>query len=835
MVRQVYQQPSTKKAIAAVADACAAIAPLATSGLVIRGRDLGGMTKTEESVADLIAKGELRDKEGNLVDEEGKPKKAPILRNGKWVYEVAAAQRVRKHANASPERPRPSASTADAAATNPAPEWRPLPNGWKEAQTETGRTYYYNMELNERRWDRPAPPDAVVPPDGASQTRAAPPLSSSASSRDLGPPHALPLQPHAAYLNADVPRPWRDELAIDLSGGSAGTLGAASEAAMSGRDSRNEMRLRKLVMLGDGRRKPRPSTILSPSITSAEDWASSAARTYTELAALSAVLGAGPGSLVASSGGWREAPLALASLYTPPNMVLDLGRLPWSLELRTLRDFEREVVGVCSLSSPPAHAFQLRLRPPMLPLRLERELETARALFTDGAERKAALDGYGFRVLLPALPFGLEALDVSATELTDAGAHMLARSLPPGLRSLNLDYLPRLSTAGMLECATRLRPPEVNPTGVMSRLIKLPEQPPRLVAATGAAASDPYGPHPSFLPPMPSPPSQPTAYDHLFMVALLGDAGCGKSCALKRFAEDTWLDEGPTIGVEMRMRSLLVRAKHTVVRLQLWDASGAELGGSGAELGGPSSLDSMCVGVHGVVVMYDAQNRSSFLSVPKWIERAEALAPHNASRLLLGTKYDKYDSKPASDDAAAAAHRSARGARGAPAPSRATPERVDAREASRLASSHKMLFAAASALEGSGIDEAFAMLAEHLLATRSHNGSLNGSLSGPLNGSHNGSLGGSRSPTRSAGSRSGSFGTSRSRTATRPSADAERELQAFLKRCIQCFLPPPPFARPRATSPGRGAMMMVPAQRSTAAAASAAKARARARSPTVRG
>jgi Rab family protein len=633
--------------------------------------------------------------------------------------------------------------------------------------------------------------------------------------------------------------------------------------------------------------------------------------------------------------------LALASLYTPPNMVLDLGRLPWSLELRALRDFEREVVGVCSLSSPPAHAFQLRLRPPMLPLRLDRELETARALFTDGAERKAALDGYvrafevlvgsvevlwspllgwgdheaallaeilplcprlrqlqlagnpitdeGFRVLGPALPFGLEALDVSATGLTDAGAHMLARSLPPGLRSLNLDYLPRLSTAGMLECATRLRPPEVNPTGVMSRLIKLPEQPPRLVAATGAAASDPYGPHPSFLPPMPLPPSQPTAYDHLFMVALLGDAGCGKSCALKRFAEDEWQDEGPTIGVEMRMRSLLVRAKHTVVRLQLWDASGAELGGSGAELGGPSSLDSMCVGVHGVVVMYDAQNRSSFLSVPKWIERAEALAPHNASRLLLGTKYD---SEPASADAAAASHRSARGARGAPAPSRATPERVDAREASRLASSHKMLFAAASALEGSGIDEAFAMLAEHLLATREGSdaeaeqrlaeveqrqrsplrpletarrpletafetrdrdrdrdrGARERSRSpttrrvepgplsaGSLNGSLNGSLSGSRSPTRSAGSRSGSFGTSRSRTATRPSADAERELQAFLKRCIQCFLPPPPFARPRATSPGRGAMMMVPAQRSTAAAASAAKARARARSPTVRG
>ena len=426
-----------------------------------------------------------------------------------------------------------------------------------------------------------------------------------------------------------------------------------------------------------------------------------------------------------------------------------------------------------------------------------------------------------------------------------------ALPLQPHAAYLNAADLPRLSTAGKLECATRLpvnlSAPEMNHTGVMTRLIKLPEQPAR-------------------------------AYDHLFMVALLGDAGCGKSCALKRFAEDRWLDEGPTIGVEMRMRSLLVGAKDTVVRLQLWDASGAELGG--AELGGPSSLDSMCVGVHGVVVMYDAQKRSSFVSVPKWVERAAALAPQNASRLLLGTKYDD---EPPSDDAAAASHRSARGARGAPASSRAASDRVDEREASRLAQSHKMLFAAASALDGSGVDEAFAMLAEHLLAKRegsdaeaeqrqaevvqrqrsplrpletaletrairersrspqaARNGARRfepgplsaGSLNGALNGSLSGSRSPSRSPTRSAGSRSGSFGTSRSRTAARPSAAAERELQAVLKRCIQCFLPPPPFVRPRASSPGRGAMMMVPAQRSTAAAASAAKARARARSPT---
>jgi hypothetical protein len=117
-------------------------------------------------------------------------------------------------------------------------------------------------------------------------------------------------------------------------------------------------------------------------------------------------------------------------------MVLDLGRLPWSLELRTLRDFEREVVGVCSLSSPPAHAFQLRLRPPMLPLRLDRELETARALFTDGAERKAALDGYvrAFEVLVGSV----EVLWSPLLGWGDHEAAVLADILPlcPRLRQL---------------------------------------------------------------------------------------------------------------------------------------------------------------------------------------------------------------------------------------------------------------------------------------------------------------------------------------------------------------------------------------------------------------
>ena len=49
-------------------------------------------------------------------------------------------------------------AAADAAAAPPtAAASSVLPDGWMEAKSETGRTYYYNKETGERSWVRPAP------------------------------------------------------------------------------------------------------------------------------------------------------------------------------------------------------------------------------------------------------------------------------------------------------------------------------------------------------------------------------------------------------------------------------------------------------------------------------------------------------------------------------------------------------------------------------------------------------------------------------------------------------------------------------------------------------
>lgn len=64
----------------------AALAPLATSGGVI-AKDQGGRAAAELSVKERIA----REVGSQLLDDDGKPKKVPVLKNGRWVMEFATA------------------------------------------------------------------------------------------------------------------------------------------------------------------------------------------------------------------------------------------------------------------------------------------------------------------------------------------------------------------------------------------------------------------------------------------------------------------------------------------------------------------------------------------------------------------------------------------------------------------------------------------------------------------------------------------------------------------------------------------------------------------------
>lgn len=59
----------------------------------------------------------------------------------------------------------------------------------------------------------------------------------------------------------------------------------------------------------------------------------------------------------------------------------------------------------------------------------------------------------------------------------------------------------------------------------------------------------------------------------LIKILLLGKDGCGKSCFLYRFAEDTF-DSAfiTTIGIDFKVKTMLCEGSH--VKLQIWDTPG---------------------------------------------------------------------------------------------------------------------------------------------------------------------------------------------------------------------------------------------------------------------
>lgn len=221
--------------------------------------------------------------------------------------------------------------------------------------------------------------------------------------------------------------------------------------------------------------------------------------------------------------------------------------------------------------------------------------------------------------------------------------------------------------------------------------------------------------------------------------------------------------------------------------------------------------------------------------MPQWLRRVEQLAPRAAVKMLVGTKQDA-DAPSASD--AAAARRALREAKSPP-----LAERVEPREALRLAEAAAMPFAAASALDGGGADEVFALLAERLLEQRlghvadtwqPHEREPHEREPPPVTLE-------ARAPRVSR--------PSMAESSSEPRWPAGRLAQRAppqgggLAQCLRCCLPPPPAAAfaPKPADDARAARDAkardAPPQdrsqdkRTSAAAASAAKARARARSP----
>nr|XP_045760196.1 ras-related protein Rab-43 isoform X1 [Mirounga angustirostris] len=115
-------------------------------------------------------------------------------------------------------------------------------------------------------------------------------------------------------------------------------------------------------------------------------------------------------------------------------------------------------------------------------------------------------------------------------------------------------------------------------------------------------------------------------YDFLFKLVLVGDASVGKTCVVQRFKTGAFSErQGSTIGVDFTMKTLEIQGKR--VKLQIWDTAGQERF--------RTITQSYYRSANGAILAYDITKRSSFLSVPHWIEDVRKYAGSNIVQLLI--------------------------------------------------------------------------------------------------------------------------------------------------------------------------------------------------------
>jgi len=158
-------------------------------------------------------------------------------------------------------------------------------------------------------------------------------------------------------------------------------------------------------------------------------------------------------------------------------------------------------------------------------------------------------------------------------------------------------------------------------------------------------------------------------YDYLFKVVLIGDSGVGKSNLLSRFTRNEFnLESKSTIGVEFATKSILVDGK--TIKAQIWDTAGQERY--------RAITSAYYRGAVGALLVYDISKALTFENVERWLKELRDHAENNIVIMLVGNKSDlKHKRAVATEDAMSFAER------------------------------NNLAFIETSALDATGVDEAF--------------------------------------------------------------------------------------------------------------------------------
>ena len=125
-------------------------------------------------------------------------------------------------------------------------------------------------------------------------------------------------------------------------------------------------------------------------------------------------------------------------------------------------------------------------------------------------------------------------------------------------------------------------------------------------------------------------------FDVLVKLLLIGDSGVGKSCLLLRYSDDKFTTSFiTTIGIDFKIKTIDLDQKK--VKMQIWDTAGQERF--------RTITAAYYRGAHGVLLVYDVTDETSFENVRNWMRNIEAHASEAAKVCLIGNKCDCEDSK----------------------------------------------------------------------------------------------------------------------------------------------------------------------------------------------
>mmetsp|Transcript_23510 Transcript_23510/g.76618 ORF Transcript_23510/g.76618 Transcript_23510/m.76618 type:complete len:212 (-) Transcript_23510:268-903(-) len=109
----------------------------------------------------------------------------------------------------------------------------------------------------------------------------------------------------------------------------------------------------------------------------------------------------------------------------------------------------------------------------------------------------------------------------------------------------------------------------------------------------------------------------------------MGDAGCGKSCLIKRYCEEKFVSKYiSTIGVDYGVKSVVVSNQQ--VKANFWDLAG-----------GPEYFDvrnEFYRDAQGAILVFDVSNRASFEALEGWVQEAYKHGAKDMQVAVCGNK-----------------------------------------------------------------------------------------------------------------------------------------------------------------------------------------------------